>query len=87
MITKAGIVYHDEENNVQGGVLFFYPTGKDVVLYQEWEYRCAGNTYGPVNPDPIGSDGLLEYLMENWLGQREDKFYSLDSDSIVADYR
>jgi hypothetical protein len=87
MITKAGIIYKDEDGNVEGGVTFFFTPGNDIVLYQEWEYRCAGNTGGLVNPDPIGSDGLLEYLMGSWLGQREDKFYELDGDSIVADYR
>jgi hypothetical protein len=87
MITRVGIVERDEEGNLMGGVVFFYTPGEEVILYQTWEYSCSGHVYGPVNPDPIGSDGLLEYLMGAWLGKREDHEYEIDGASITANYR
>jgi len=87
MITRVKIVCKDEEGDVQGGMEFFHTPGNDVILYSRWEYRCSGNTYGPVNPDPIGKTDLLTYLIEGWLGQREDGYWSIDGESITDDYR
>jgi hypothetical protein len=86
MITRVEIVHKDEDGNVQGGVRFFHTPGNDVVLYQTWEHRCAGPEFGPVNPDPIGSD-MLTYLLDGWLGQREDLFYSLVAETVTDDFR
>ena len=30
---------------------------------------------------------LLTYLIEGWLGQREDGYWSIDGESITDDYR
>lgn len=77
---QVKLVELDEEGKEQGGVNFYYVKGARVVLYQEWEYRCSGNVYSPVNPDPIGEEGLLEYLFgANWLGN-DSKFTMKDVD-------
>lgn len=70
---RIELVHLDEEGREEGGMIFFYVKGARIILSQTWEYRCAGNTYGPVNPDPIGEDGILEYLFSaNYLGRDSD---------------
>lgn len=56
----------DEDGNVQGGLRFYWTEGAHVVLVQAWEYSCSGNIYGPVNPDPMAQDNLLDYFLECW---------------------
>lgn len=91
MITRMAVVEKDESGDVQGGMVFLHPKGSDIVIYQKWEYRCSGNVYGPMLPDPIGSEGLLAYFLENWQDKaepfEEPVHYEIDSESITADYR
>jgi biotin carboxylase len=84
MIIQVKLIHRDEDGNVAGGVNFYYTRGNNVILYQEWEYRCAGNTYGPVTPDAIGVN-LLDYLIDGWLGERENFTYQMDD--VNGNYR
>jgi len=59
----------DEDGDEIGGYIFLWVAGARVILVQEWEFKASGEVYGPVNPDPIGEDGVLEYLFgANYLG-------------------
>jgi hypothetical protein len=78
---KVKAVSYDKDNNIDGGVNIYWTEGAHVVLYQTWEYRCSGNVYSVISPDPIGEDGLLDYFLENWTkGEIE---YHLDPENPV----
>lgn len=64
-------VRYDEDGQEAGGVNIYWSKGSRVVLVQEWEYRCAGNTYSQISPDPIGEQGLLEYFLASWKWKTE----------------
>jgi len=63
---KLSVVYRDEDKNVAGGIDFYWPSGGRTVMYQEWEYRCSGNAYSQVKPDPMLGNSLLDYFLQNW---------------------
>jgi hypothetical protein len=84
MIIEVRLIHKDDNGNVAGGVNFYYTRGNSIILWQEWEYRCSGNSYGPVHPDPIG-ENLMDYLIDGWLGEREGVVYQMDN--VNGDYR
>lgn len=73
-IIQLRVVYWDEDKNIQGGINFLLPEGSEVVMYQEWEHTASGNVWQQVCPDPIGSQGLLEYFLSAWQDKHLDPY-------------
>lgn len=71
---KIDAVSYDEDNNVDGGINFYWDKGNDQVLYQEWEFKASGPVWGPVNPDPMFSElksddpkaSFIDYVEQCW---------------------
>jgi len=48
------------------GIDFYWTFGAHVVLIQHWFEMSFGRFYGPVEPDPMSQDNLLDYFLECW---------------------
>lgn len=69
---KASLVWYMEDGNVGGGLDLLWTRGAHVVICQPWEYRCAGNDYGQVYPDPMSGDDLIDYFNDAIKGRQKD---------------
>jgi len=74
---------YQEEGQVQGGADLIWTTGAHVVVIQEWEYRCAGNTYNKVYPDPMVGEDMIDYYTQCWKS-RGDKDYYVSSVNVFS---
>lgn len=71
---KIDAVSYDVENNVVGGINFYWDKDNSQVLYQEWQHTAYGPTWGPVNPDPMYSElksndpklDFIDYVEKCW---------------------